>query len=320
MAAAAAFTFALVLAIVLGAYWAFVVRPEQLVERKVRGRLKAPRGQNLRVTLVKARERLSGIGSLDATLAKTGDALQPLSTLVAQSGLKTTLGTVILASIFAAVVTMAIVSRFVPAMGVTLLAGVAAGFLPILFIKQAAARRLAVFEEQFPEAIDLIARALRAGHALPTALQMVSDEIPAPVGAEFRLLFDQQNFGMSLPDALKEFGARIPLIDARFFVTAVLTQREMGGNLSEVLDKLSAVIRDRFKVKRQVRAVSAHGRITGTVLMALPPTVAGVIFFISPDHIRLLVDDPLGVQMVVTGVMLQIVGIVWIKRVLRVEY
>jgi tight adherence protein B len=320
MAAAAAFTFALVLAIVLGAYWAFVVRPEQLVEHKVRGRLKAPRGQNLRVTLVKARERLSGIGSLDATLAKTGDALQPLSALVAQSGLKTTLGTVILGSIFAAVVTMAIVSRFVPAMGVTLLAGVAAGFLPILFIKQAAARRLAVFEEQFPEAIDLIARALRAGHALPTALQMVSDEIPAPVGAEFRLLFDQQNFGMSLPDALKEFGARIPLIDARFFVTAVLTQREMGGNLSEVLDKLSAVIRDRFKVKRQVRAVSAHGRITGTVLMALPPVVATVIFFIDPEHMRLLVDDPMGVQMVVTGVTLQIIGIIWIKRVLRVEY
>jgi tight adherence protein B len=113
---------------------------------------------------------------------------------------------------------------------------------------------------------------------------------------------------------------RIPLLDARFFVTAVLTQREMGGNLSEVLDKLSAVIRDRFKVKRQVRAVSAHGRITGTVLMALPPVVAGILFIISPSHIRLLVDDPMGVQMVVAGVTLQVIGIIWIKRILRVEY
>jgi tight adherence protein B len=315
-----AFTFGLVLTIILGSYWAFVLRPEHLEERTIRARLKGQRAQQLRITLVKARERLSGIGSLDATLVKAGDALQPLSNLVAQSGLKMTIGTVILASLFAAVVTMVVVGRFLPAMGVTVLAGVAAAFLPFAFVKRAATKRLAVFEEQFPEAIDLIARGLRAGHALPTTLQMVADEIPAPVGSEFRLLFDQQNFGMSLPDALKAFGSRIPLIDARFFVTAVLTQREMGGNLSEVLDKLSAVIRDRFKVKRQVRTVSAHGRITGAVLMALPPTVAGVLFFISPAHIRLLVDDPLGMQMVAMAVTLQIIGIIWIKRVLRVEY
>src|SRR5205823_2062065 len=167
----------------------------------------------------------------------------------------------------------------------------------------------ALFEEQFPEAIDLIARALRAGHALPTSLQMVADEIPAPVGTEFRLLFDQQNFGMSLPDALKAFGNRVPLVDARFFVTAVLTQRETGGNLSEVLDKLASVIRERFKVKRQVRAVSAHGRITGWVLGFLPPGVAAILFIFSPDHIRLLIDDPIGVDMVIVGIGLQILGV-----------
>jgi tight adherence protein B len=315
-----AITFILVLGIVLGAYWVFVVRPEQVSERAVRSRLKVQGAQNLRVTLVKARERMSGIGSLDATLARTGDVLEPLSDLLARSGLKMTLGAFLLASIFSALVVMAVVSRFVPS-GIAMLgAGAAAAFLPYAFIKRAAAKRIAVFEEQFPEAVDLIARALRAGHALPTALQMVGDEIPAPVGAEFRLLFDQQNFGMSLPEALKAFGTRISLIDARFFVTAVLTQREMGGNLSEVLDKLSAVIRDRFKVKRQVRAVSAHGRITGAVLMALPPVTAGVLFVLSPNHIRLLIDDPMGVQMVVMGLTLQAVGILWIRRILRVEY
>jgi len=312
--------FTLVLGIVLGAYWAFVVRPEQVSERAVRARLKVQRTQNLRDTLVKARERMSGIGSLDATLSRTGHALEPLSELLARSGLKITLGTFILASIFTALAAMAAVSRFVPSGLVILGAGIAAVFLPYLLVKQAAASRLATFEEQFPEAIDLIARALRAGHALPTALQMVSDEIPAPVGSEFRLLFDQQNFGMSLPEALKAFGARIPLIDARFFVTAVLTQREMGGNLSEVLDKLSSVIRDRFKVKRQVRAVSAHGRITGAVLMALPPATAGVLFILSPQHIRLLIDDPMGVQMVVMAVTLQVIGIFWIRRILKLEY
>jgi len=315
-----AIPFFLVLSIVLGAYWAFVVRPEQVAERAVRARLKVQRKQNLRDTLVKARERMSGIGSLDATLARTGTALEPLSDLLTRSGLKMTVGTLLLASIFSALVAMAVVSRFVPSGLAMLGAGVVAAFIPFWIVKRIAAKRLATFEEQFPEAVDLMARALRAGHALPTALQMVSDEIPEPVGGEFRLLFDQQNFGMSLPDALKAFGARIPLIDARFFVTAVLTQREMGGNLSEVLDKLSAVIRDRFKVKRQVRAVSAHGRITGAVLIALPPVTAGVLFIISPEHMRLLTNDPMGVQMIVAGVALQTIGIFWIRRVLNVEY
>jgi len=315
-----AITFLLVLGIVLGAYWAFVVRPEQSSERAVRARLKTERSQNLRVTLVKARERMSGIGSLDATLSRTGHAFEPLSELLARSGLKMTLGTLILASIFCALAAMALVSRYVPSGLAILGAGVAAAFVPYLVVKQIAAKRIATFEEQFPEAVDLIARALRAGHALPTALQMVSEEIANPVGGEFRLLFDQQNFGMSLPEALKAFGSRIPLIDARFFVTAVLTQREMGGNLSEVLDKLSSVIRDRFKVKRQVRAVSAHGRITGVVLMALPPVTATVLFVLSPQHIRLLTDDPMGVQMVIMGVTLQVIGIFWIRHILKLEY
>jgi tight adherence protein B len=315
-----AIIFLMVLAIIFGAYWIFILRPEQVAEQRVRARLKGQHKDVIRTSLLKARERLSNIGSLDSTLAKSGDALEPLSDLVNRSGLKTTVGTVILACVFIALVTIAVVSRYSPYFSVALIVGISAGFLPIAFVKHMAARRLAIFEEQFPEAIDLIARALRAGHALPTALQMVSDEIPQPVGGEFRLLFDQQNFGMSLPDALKAFGQRIPLVDARFFVTAVLTQRETGGNLSEVLDKLSSVIRDRFKVKRQVRAVSAHGRITGWVLGALPPVVAGVLFIISPDHIRLLVDDPLGVQMVLIGLTLQVIGVVAIRRILRVEY
>jgi tight adherence protein B len=320
VAAPVVIIFLLVLAIVFGAYWVFIVWPEQVAEQKVRARLKGHRSEALRTSLLKARDRLSGIGSLDATLSRSGDALEPLANLVSRSGLKTTVGTVILASIFVGLVTMTLVSRYSPYFLVAVLAGVAASFLPIMFVQHVAAKRLAVFEEQFPEAIDLIARALRAGHALPTALQMVSDEIPPPVSGEFRLLFDQQNFGMSLPDALKAFGERIPLVDARFFVTAVLTQRETGGNLSEVLDKLSTVIRDRFKVKRQVRAVSAHGRITGWVLGAMPPVLAAILFIISPDHMRLLIDDPLGVQMVLMGVVLQIIGVLAIRRILRVEY
>jgi tight adherence protein B len=189
-----------------------------------------------------------------------------------------------------------------------------------LYIQRARGKRLAVFEEQFPEAIDLIARGLRAGHALTTTLQLVGDEVPDPVGAEFRLLFEQQNYGMSLVDALRAFAQRVPIIDARFFVTALLTQREMGGNLSEVLDNLAAVIRERFRVKRQVRVVSAQGRITGIVLSCMPPALAVVLFIISPSQLRLLIEDPLGVQMVVVGVVLQVVGVLAIRRIVEVEY
>ncbi len=142
---------------------------------------------------------------------------------------------------------------------------------PFIVVRHFRAKRLEKFEEQFPESIELIARALRAGHAFPTGLQMVADEIPEPVGAEFKLVYDRQNFGMPMADALKGMAERVPVLDARFFVTAVLTQRETGGNLSEVLDNLASVIRDRFKVKRQVRVVTAHGRITGWILVSPPP-------------------------------------------------
>src|SRR5262249_52631918 len=175
-------------------------------------------------------------------------------------------------------------------------------------------------EEQFPEAVDLIARALRAGHAFPAGLYMVAEELGDPVGPEFKLLYDRQNFGMALPDALRSFAARVPIIDARFFVTAVLTQREAGGNLSGVLDNLSAVIRERFKVKRQVRVISAHGRITAAVLAGLPPVVGVAQFVIAPDNAALLFNDSLGVKMLIGAAVLQCIGMLWIRKIIRIEY
>jgi tight adherence protein B len=149
---------------------------------------------------------------------------------------------------------------------------------------------------------------------------MAGDEIPEPAGGEFKLVYDRQNFGMPMPDALKAFAERVPILDARFFVTAVLTQRETGGNLSEVLDNLASVIRDRFRVKRQVRVVTAHGRITGWILAGLPPSLAGVLCFISPDHMKTLINDPLGIQMVVVAATLQVIGTVIIRKLVNVPY
>jgi tight adherence protein B len=240
--------------------------------------------------------------------------------LITRSGASVTVGAIVLTTALLAVVAAAVAYRLSHFALAAIPAASIAGSIPYLYLKFKLGRRMAQFEEQFPEAIDLIARALRAGHALPTALELVGQEIPNPAGAEFKVLFDQQNYGLSLTEALNGFAARVPLLDARFFVTAVLTQREVGGNLSEVLDKLSAVIRERFKVKRQVKAVSAHGRITGVVL-SLMPLVLGVIMTItSPDQMRVLIEDPIGVRMLIGGVVMQCIGAVWIKQVANVEY
>jgi tight adherence protein B len=166
----------------------------------------------------------------------------------------------------------------------------------------------------------LIARSLRAGHTFTTGLGIAAEEIPPPVGLEFRRVYDEQNFGMAMPDALKGMARRVPVLDARFFVTAVLTQREAGGNLAEVLDNLSGVMRERFKVKRQIRVVSAHGRITAWVLTLLPPAIAAVLYVVSPQSMRVLVDDPLGVRLVAFAVGMQVLGSFIISRLVQVEY
>jgi tight adherence protein B len=149
---------------------------------------------------------------------------------------------------------------------------------------------------------------------------MVADEVADPTGAEFRLVYDQQNYGMPLSDALKAFAKRVPLLDARFFIIAVLTQREAGGNLAEVLDNLSALIRERSRVKRQVRVASAHGRITGWILSMMPPVLAGIMILLAPQHMRTFIEDPLGVRMIVAALVLQVIGVFTIRRIVNVEF
>jgi len=312
--------FVLVLGIVFGAYFLLIVRPEQQESGALRRRLRGNRPRITKTEIGKSEEVLSSVGALDTVLRRWSGVSAPLQQLLERSGLRLSVGALVLMSIFAAITTAVVVRFLTPYSSPAIVMAIIAGCIPFAVVKQKAKKRLSLFEEQFPEAIDLIARALRAGHALPTALQMAGEEVPDPVGGEFKLLFDQQNYGLSLTDALRSFGERIPVLDARFFVTALQTQREMGGNLSEVLDKLSAVIRERFKVKRQVRAVSAHGRITGVVLGILPPAVAGVLFILAPQHIRILVEDPLGVYMVVTALILQAIGVVAIRRIVDVEF
>jgi tight adherence protein B len=314
-------TFFLILAIIFGLYWIFIARPEDAEGNAIRGRIgKATEVKKLTKDLQKAPERLSDLGILNRLLVRSGQLTVPLQRTIDQSGLKVTLGTLLLASACTAALTFFLVSRYLNLLIVAGFVAALAACLPLAYVRAVRNKRILKFEEQFPEAIDLLARALRAGHALTTGLLMVAEEMPQPIGPEFKLLYDQQNFGLPVQQALRNFAERIPSLDARFFVTAVLTQREAGGNLSEVLDNLARIIRDRFKVKRQVRVISAHGRITGWVLSALP-TALGLFFTVlNPEKYSTFYRDPLGMQMIAFALTLQVIGVLIIRKIVNIEY
>ena len=192
-------------------------------------------------------------------------------------------------------------------------------FIPYAYASHRRTKRFQKFEEKFPEAIDTLARAVRAGHAFTTALEMIANEVSEPVAGEFRQLYEEQKFGLPVRDALLNLADRIPLVDVKFFVTAVMLQRETGGNLAEILDNLSYVIRERFKIQRQVRVHTAQGRLTMVLLMALPPTIVLVMMTINPGFIRPLFTDPIGHALIVGGITLQTIGYFYIRRIIRIQ-
>jgi len=248
-----------------------------------------------------------------------GGSSPALAKLIEQSGVRTTPSALALTMLGAAVGAALLCSLFVVNPLLPIAAALVGGAIPVLWIRHKRSARLRRFEEQFPEALDLLSRAIRAGHAFQTAMGMVAEELPAPVGTEFRKSFDQQNFGLPLRDVLNQMAERVPLLDVKFFVTAVTIQRETGGNLAEILDNLAHVVRERFKIQRQVRVHTAHGRFTGWVLMGLPATLAVVLSFINPDHMKLLFEEPMGQTMIMVAIVMQVIGYVWIRRVIKIE-
>ena len=309
--------------IVLGGYTATSKVPQMLKQRRLTARLQEvslpqeSREEEARDVLLKAR-REGPLPAVDRLLSNTTRGFA-LSQWIEQSGMKASLSGVIVIAIGAALVTgllgAAILrSRWGMPIGATV------GFaLPFLYLGMKRKRRFRAFEEQFPEALDLIARALKAGHAFATGLKMVSDEMPEPVGPEFRKTFDEQNFGLPLKDALDNLTYRVPLLDVRFFSTAVLIQRETGGNLSEILENLAHVVRERFKILRQVRVYTAHGRFTGYILLALPAVLCVALAFINPDHMNLLFRERMGQMLLLGAIVMQTVGYLWIKQVIKIE-
>jgi len=307
---------------VVGAYVAVTRLPGFLLQRKLNTRLKEVTAADVpeaadSAALVK--ERHSGpLPGLDRFASGTARG-SALAYWIEQSGVRLSISALLLIALGSAAVVGLVVAS-ARRMGAGWLIGGAVGFaMPFVFLRIKRTRRMRAFEEAFPEALDLVARALKAGHAFATGLKMVADEMPDPVGTEFRKTFDEQNFGLPLKDALSNLTVRMPSIDVRFFSTAVLIQRETGGNLSEILENLAHVVRERFKILRQVRVYTAHGRLTGYVLLALPAFLAVALAFINPEHMQLLFRERLGHMMLGATVIMQTVGYFWIKQVVKIE-
>ncbi len=201
----------------------------------------------------------------------------------------------------------------------TAIMGVFAGAAPIFYLVRVRRRRLNQFLEQLPDALDLMTRALRAGHAFSSALSTVATEMPDPIAKEFRRTFEEQNLGMSLKVALDHLVERVPLLDLKLCVTAILIQRETGGSLAEILENIAMVIRDRFRILGQVRVYTAQGRMTGWIIGAIPFALAFYIYLVAPDYIELLFTHPVGKAMALMALVFEGLGILMIRRIVKIS-
>jgi tight adherence protein B len=263
-------------------------------------------------------EQLSEIPAFD-TLLRRSARVSAMQEALLQAGMKLRAGNFLVLCVvtgFAAGAAALIWSRNPAIAWAALLLG---AFLPYAVVSYRRQKRFEKIEELFPEAIDTLARAVRAGHAFTTALEMISNETTEPLATEFRKLYEEQKFGMPVRDALMNLTERVPLVDVKFFVTAVMLQRETGGNLAEILDNLSYVIRERFKIQRQVRVHTAQGRLTMALLMAMPPAVVAVLAVFSPEFVHPLFYDPIGHSLLVVSIALQTIGYFVIRKIIKIQ-
>lgn len=244
--------------------------------------------------------------------------LRQLDRRIEQSGLQITVSRLLLISLAAAAVGYLVAAIRLPA-AIAAVVAIGTGALPYLYVCRRRSQRLNKIERQLPDALDLIGRALRAGHAFATGVKMTGDEMPEPIASEFRLTHEEVNFGVSLQQALLNMAARTPSTDLRYFVVAVLIQRETGGNLTEVLGNLAMLMRERFKLLEKVRVLSSEGKLSAWVLGLLPFGVAGMINIINPRFLGVLWTDPMGRQMVGAALFMMFLGALWMRRIIRIH-
>lgn len=295
-------------------------------------RIIAPRGSDRAVERLQAwtapleaaqlgivrKESLSDIPWLDELL-KTAQRLQPFRALHRQADCRLPLGLFALAVPMLAVVGLALALSLRQTMLMALLLGGVLGAMPPGYLYWLKNQRMATFERQLPEALELVSRALRAGHALSVGLKIVGDEAADPIGQEFRRVFDEVSMGVALPQALQNMTERVDSVDVRFFVTSVMVQRETGGNLAEIIDSLAGIIRSRFELLLKVSALSAEGRFSAVILLGLPLVVGALLYKMNPDYMGLLFTDPMGQTLITAGSSMMVLGAIVMKRMVAIK-
>ncbi|MBK4733821.1 type II secretion system F family protein [Noviherbaspirillum pedocola] len=317
------FAILLFIAIVLfieGAYsaWNSSKGPEaSRIERRLRAMSAGAHGNDAEVSIVKQR-LLSESPGLQAALLKL-PRVHAVDRLLEQSGLTWNVSQLIGITVAAFLLVLIGTSFLALPLLLRLAASLGAAALPMLYVLHAKQKRLSRIEEQLPDALDLMGRALRAGHAFPTALQMVGDEMSEPLAGEFATAFDEVNFGVSMQDALVNLATRVPSIDLRYFVIAVLIQRETGGNLSELLGNISSIIRDRIKLLGHVRALSAEGKLSAWILGLLPFGAATLMHLVNPGFLSVLYTDPFGRKMIAGALVMMFFGVLAMRKIIRIR-
>ncbi len=290
----------------------------RLIKDRLASAQKAPEREPDEELALLRDEQFSKIPAFD-TLLRRSARVSAIQDSLVQAGMKFRAGNFLLLCIFCGALAGLASILWTGNAAIAWAALIIGAFLPYSVVSYRRQKRFEKIEELFPEAIDTLARAVRAGHAFTTALEMISNEVAEPLASEFRKLYEEQKFGMPVRDALMNLTERVPLVDIKFFVTAVMLQRETGGNLAEILDNLSYVIRERFKIQRQVRVHTAQGRLTMALLMAMPPAVVGILLIFSPEFVRPLFADPIGHALLVASIALQTLGYFVIRKIIKIQ-
>ncbi len=315
--------FFVTLGLVMCGIYFFIEAPT--AKKKMRARLEAAKvdlvtsdSHSLETELLRA-EVLSDVPALHRLLIRI-PGLQRLQLFIQQSATEITVGMLLTFSFL--ILWLIFLGSLLLSVSwiLALVLAVLSSLVPFLVIAIKRQRRFLRFEELFPDAIDLLGRAVRAGHAFTTGLELISKEMPSPVSDEFQRTYEQQNLGLPIREAFQNMMKRVPLADVRIFVTALIIQRESGGNLAEILDNLSHVIRERFKLMRQIRVYTAQGRLSLYLLVSVPPVMGLMVYFMDRDYIMRLFNDPLGIQMLVAGVVMQVMGYFVIRKIIQPKF
>ena len=263
-------------------------------------------------------KRLSDISFIDRMLGALPISRE-LELLLYQAGLNWRVGTLVLLMLLTGAVAFFLFATLLGRPLVGLLAAVMTAFIPYFWVRGQKSKRMNQFSEELPDALDLMTSALRAGLSFPAALQLVAQESPEPLAQEFAVTFDEQNLGLDMKEALINLTERVDSLDLRFFVTAVIIQRETGGNLAEIMESIARIIRERFRILGDVKARTAHGRLTGMILSVLPIALGGIFTIIAPAYMLQFINDPIGRILLLVCVVMQIAGYIWIRRVVNIK-